>query len=339
MSEGLWHIAGRPTDRAKAMIRLIFAGAGPMVRSIHHLRGFAAIAIVAFHAGIPIGGPQLYSAVALFFVISGFVIYRATMARAFDPRSYAWRRFVRVMPLWWIALAWFVGFNLIADIGSRPDVGHVLASLVLLPTEGANGMLRPVLNVGWTLVYEVFFYALFGASVWLGRWWLSSAVILGLVACGWVLEPSGFYARVYTSQIMLCFVAGTLVAHIWSRGQMLSPWLLPAGLLMLLLDEPLARVTAGAFIVAGAVASDAGWFRSKVCDFLGDASYAIYLFHFSITFFAERLTTPPHWTVVFAAALAFGCLAHVLVEKPLLGALRRQHSSQQRVKLGSGGLS
>ncbi len=293
-----------------------------MFRFIHHLRCFAALAIVAFHAGLPVLRPQLYSAVAVFFVISGFVIYRATMTRPFDARSYARARFVRIMPLWWIALIWFTGVNLIAGIGGPPDPGHFIGSLMLFPTEGANGMVRPVLNVGWTLVYEVFFYVLFGLSAWFGRWWLSSAVILSLVACGWLLEPAGFYAKVYTSDIMLCFVAGTLIAHTNAHGWTLSPWLMPLGLLILFVDEPLARIAGSSLIVAGVVAAEPGWFRSGACDFLGSASYAIYLFHFSVTYIAERMPSPPHWVLVFAAALAFGCLAHILVERPLLRALR-----------------
>src|SRR5215467_11624820 len=85
------------------------------------LRAIAAISVLAFHAGIVSGllssgswlkpyAARLDVGVSVFFLISGFLLYRPfTRARLLgesQPQTgaYAWRRFLRIVPAYWVAL-------------------------------------------------------------------------------------------------------------------------------------------------------------------------------------------------------------------------------------------
>ena len=296
----------------------------PFFRSVHHLRAVAALAICLLHAGFPWFEWQLNAGVPLFFVISGFVIFMTCRTSAFDPADYAYRRFVRIFPLWWIALFWFAGFTVHFGLGWRVDWPYLLKSLTLLPTQNAQGELRPYLNVGWTLIYEVFFYALYGIAAWLGRWWLCTVAIVSLVLIGWLTQPAGFLANVYTDDIMLGFVAGCHIAQARCHGFRFHPVLLPIGVAMLMMLPLVDATLPCGLILAGAVSLEDRSPDIPPVDFLATASYAIYLFHFSVTYLAERVAPSLHWAVIFVLATALGCLMHVLVEKPLTVHLRNR---------------
>lgn len=100
----------------------LHAGRFPLVDS---LRAIAALSIFAFHASgevtLPEGVRQFTNTFAagvpVFFVISGFVLYRpfALAALKGDPAptaaAYAWRRFLRIVPAFWLALTVYVVFG------------------------------------------------------------------------------------------------------------------------------------------------------------------------------------------------------------------------------------
>src|SRR3954447_19054048 len=92
------------------------------------LRAIAALTVFAIHDiyQVAVNRPQDHAwyrfgvhldvAVPIFFAVSGFLLYRpflsATLAgRPLSVRAYAWRRVVRIVPAYWVALAvivlWF----------------------------------------------------------------------------------------------------------------------------------------------------------------------------------------------------------------------------------------
>src|SRR4051812_24801424 len=91
----------------------------PRFALLDSLRGIAALGVVAFHASyfltardtVP-GRPlaHLDSGVAIFFVLTGFLLYRpfvaASLGRApgIPVRVFYWRRFLRIVPGYWVAL-------------------------------------------------------------------------------------------------------------------------------------------------------------------------------------------------------------------------------------------
>jgi peptidoglycan/LPS O-acetylase OafA/YrhL len=132
------------------------------------LRAIAALSIVAFHvsAAVPPGpGVEPYFArlklgVALFFLISGFLLYRPFVAARVGgsprPRTgpYSWRRFLRIVPGYWVALTvtalWF-GMN---AVFSADGVFFYGFAQIYRPDIFLQGI-----GQAWTLCVEVTFYA------------------------------------------------------------------------------------------------------------------------------------------------------------------------------------
>ena len=137
------------------------------------LRAIAALSVLAFHAAYFAG---MYSSdsplrpfveqpavgVSVFFVISGFLLYRPFVRARLEGgpapslRAYAWRRFLRIVPAYWLAL------TVIAIWLSLRVVVHPAWHLPLLygfgqiytPTTSLAGI-----GQAWTLCVEVTFYA------------------------------------------------------------------------------------------------------------------------------------------------------------------------------------
>src|SRR5829696_2873445 len=149
--------------------------------SIQYLRGVAALMVVYTHASVQ---TQRYADVELpfsahgaagvdiFFVISGFIMWMTTIGDTptSKPLPFISRRISRIVPLYWVLTTGIVIVGLV-----RPDllsstvitVWHVLASFFFIPYPhpADNGSLVPVLIPGWTLNYEMFFYAIFACSL------------------------------------------------------------------------------------------------------------------------------------------------------------------------------
>ena len=152
------------------------------IESIHAMRGVAALAVAVSHlpSFIPIapGTGHAWDALAVgkagvdvFFVISGFVMATATASLPSGWRTslaFLWRRLARVAPLYWLVTLFLVSLYL-ADRrfgAERPlDVDLVLRSLLFVPVHGPDGGIRPIVGVGWSLDYEMYFYLCMAAAI------------------------------------------------------------------------------------------------------------------------------------------------------------------------------
>lgn len=129
--------------------------------------------VVVSHASTMMGKPENFGAVpypvhmwggfgvAIFFVISGFIIAYVTLDSDLRPKigigEYAWRRFVRIMPFVWLCV---IGYNLLSFVGTHQiEWGPALRAMVLSPV----GELKP--NVLWSLRHEWLFYGLFALAM------------------------------------------------------------------------------------------------------------------------------------------------------------------------------
>jgi peptidoglycan/LPS O-acetylase OafA/YrhL len=146
---------------------------------VDSLRAIAAVSVVAFHASFFSGlfdGTsfaryyviQLGSAgVTLFFVISGFLLYRPFVRARLDgvdrPRTaaYAWRRFLRIVPAFWVTLTVVAIW-----LGPHPwSPRELLSNYGFLQLYiGDNSY--DVLQQAWTLGVEVCFYVTLPLWAW-----------------------------------------------------------------------------------------------------------------------------------------------------------------------------
>ena len=165
---------------------------------IDGLRAIAVLSVIFFHAGLD-AIPGGYLGVDIFFVISGFIICFVADDRR--PAEFMWDRIARVVPLYWLltlaatAVA-FIDPSLFKSTIADPAL--VLQSLLFIPFVKANLTMQPVLFVGWTLNYEMFFYLVFALCAPLAAWVRVGLITLGFVGLALLnplLEPQGGQAR------------------------------------------------------------------------------------------------------------------------------------------------
>jgi len=275
-----------------------------MLLSVQILRAIAAVLVVVCHAvhkqGQLSGDGSIWefggSGVDLFFIISGFIMCHVTAGRRTTAREFLSARFLRIVPLYWtltlVALAAYVANP--ALVNSSGGVTDVFGSFVLVPT-GAKFLIQ----TGWTLSYEFWFYIVFAASLRFalrGRLFFVSAVMLALVVLGIVARPADFTARFLTDPLLLEFVMG-IGAYLYLRSTFCRPLcnllLLTVGLLALVglsaFDPHVNRVLIYGIpfmLIFCAVVGGESAIRSisrsvivRACCALGDASYSLYLSH------------------------------------------------------------
>jgi exopolysaccharide production protein ExoZ len=336
------------------------------------LRGLAAVTVVVDHAILrqaewsetseTVMRAAEYSgalAVAVFFVISGFIMLHTSARNYGAPgavRGFLVKRLWRIVPLYWIATSLELALRLRA--GSEVTLDRVLASYLFIPYPVAQGeYMRPLLGVGWTLNYEMFFYLLFAASLALPirrGLPLLFAALVSIVAFGAIfIAPLTDVSAPHTilsflsEPIILLFPAGMLVALLHKAG-----WfpVVPGALaiILLLLGENLlgfslfvdrmpapfvwwaatwiaCAIAVGLSVAAREPQRPTPILRSGV--WLGDVSYALYLFHFFSIVAAEKiwwsLFGVAHSQIAFVAfasatSIAAAGVIHVAVEQPIM---------------------
>ena len=208
-----------------------------MLVYIQILRFLAALAVVAFHVlGAPPKGFEVPDSaltfalsyggrgVDLFFVISGFVIFYATHSSKLTPAEFLRRRVERIVPLYFFVIftVTMLAITLPAIFGT-PDwytPRHILKSLAFISFTDGD---MPVVYVGWSLEYEMYFYlatALLMAltrEVWRNIVVMFSAVaILGQIPG--VATALGHYAF-FADSMILEFVLGVIVGWVFVNGR------------------------------------------------------------------------------------------------------------------------
>ncbi|MEL7091920.1 MAG: acyltransferase [Pseudomonadota bacterium] len=281
--------------------------------------------------------------VDIFFVISGFVITLSAARYLGQPAAFFWRRVVRVVPLYWLFTTLMVAALLLLPGGVKDttlDPAQILSSYGFIPYERADGRIAPVLSLGWTLNYEMLFYAIAALCLALPRPLLAvTGVILGLATVGLTLDAPIPQVRFWTNPILIEFLFGIGLARLWQRGFHVphgaaAGFALTCGLaLLLILDATTLPRWVAAGIPAAIIVASGTLFcpqRAMPGMIWGDASYALYLSHRFALRAATLLLLPllpativgalAYVVVVCACALGVGVLTHVFVEKPLLRA-------------------
>lgn len=300
--------------------------------------------------------------VDIFFVLSGFIMFHlghASYGRPGEAWRFLVRRVVRVAPMYWL----FTTLMLLALVlfpahVSHKDIewAHVLASYVFLPWENAYGKFYPVLILGWTLNFEMFFYGVMALSLALPRrwglaWLVGVLAVLGLGGAFTVEWPAVLSPmRFWWNPIVLEFLMGVGVAMLRIRGFRLTgaqaAWLMGLALCWMVFSHQvgitgthwLARpwwmgLPAAALVLAAVCLPERGsppaWKRWLSRG--GDWSFAIYLSHpFSLTV-AAMVWHRLGWTSVegyvlacLIAGIVGGACVHAWIEQPLTRWLRRK---------------
>jgi peptidoglycan/LPS O-acetylase OafA/YrhL len=342
--------------------------------TVHAMRGFAALWVVLFHSrnfgafqGSGLGRGDLLSqflfddgrgGVAIFFVLSGFVIAHSLWQTRMTGRSVAHfmlRRSIRLDPPYWasIALALVIFWARATRHGQAMTVapGVVLAHLLYL-----QELLRlpEIQVVYWTLTYEIQFYFVYALLLW----WLSfaeqrkvkpailAAPAAALLACAfiaaaqhneWVLH--GLFLNYWDA-----FTAGVLA---YLGGFRRSNTALVLCLLLSLIMLASAPLTAEVFNTPAALTAILLGFLArfgKLSNFaggplkgLGTISYSLYLVHVPAIFifvslagvlFGPALGGIPSYVTVIAGCLAAATAFWWAIERP-------SHAFAKRIRTGN----
>jgi exopolysaccharide production protein ExoZ len=232
------------------------------------------------------------------------------------------------------------------------DVG---LSLLFVPHHSpSDGRILPTLAQGWTLNYEMFFYALFTLFLFFSRFkriigLISTLGILSVV--GALYSGSNVFLLTYANPILVEFIGGIVIGRAWELGRLpsrqvgfaivstgviafaaVSRWPLIETYRVFMWGMP------AFLIVFGLVSVEfrGGIFNSNVLRVLGDSSYSIYLIHpFIISAIAKVASTLPDGfkflqqdTVTFiligtAIAAIAGVVFYFVIEREIMLELRR----------------
>jgi len=258
---------------------------------IQLLRAVAAIAVVLYHAAIvtpkyspfPARSLNVLSlgayGVDLFFVISGFVIFYTT--NNISVSQFVRKRIERIVPIYWLYTVFTLLITLELGGGAEFSWKKFLLSISFISFLLGDA---PLMYVGWTLEYEMFFYACVAASmfIWRRTWPPVCTLISGLIVLGALTSPVSAWGKFISASMMLEFLMGILIgqALIWKRiGKVEACSVTAAALAVLFADEShralIVGIPAAALLIAAVKASS--YRLPKWVVEVGDASYSIYL--------------------------------------------------------------
>jgi exopolysaccharide production protein ExoZ len=345
---------------------IVQKGSPETLLGVQILRGIAALAVLIHHIMeettvlfvskpfpnwlVTVGA----SGVDLFFVISGFIMLYTTQrhfGRSGAAAEFILRRFIRIVPMYWICSLAIV---VLASSGLAYKTkiiaaDNILLSLSFLPTDNL------ILGVGWTLQYEIYFYAIFafcmlvmtsrqalfaipfalGLMIFIGHQlpgspaqrFLANPIALEFAFGLWLAYgySRGRWLGAYSALAALAGVAGLVVTSMWFATEDTSglgairlwAWGIPAALILYsALSMPKINGWPGAILYA-----------------LGNASYSIYLTHAIVmTSYAKLLKTdgigsalpPGIWMIAAGGvAIAVGLATYAMIERPITEGLKR----------------
>jgi len=281
------------------------------IRSVQALRAIAALFVVAFHATVlwhdkfaPGVMPWANgnAGVDLFFVISGFIMVlssRRLLGEVNGWRHFMMLRLIRVAPMYWFAtLAKLVAVVALPALAlhTQPTAWNVAASFLFIPSRDAAGAIRPVLDVGWTLSFEMMFYIAFAGALFLRIAPLRVvAPAMGMLTIlSLARTPNGAAITTLASPIVLEFVFGALVGQAFvnrSLARFSSPWMIALGAagVLCLAFAPADGIWHRTIIWGlGAAAALTGCVLAErwldpilpsIFERIGEASYSLYLTH------------------------------------------------------------
>jgi exopolysaccharide production protein ExoZ len=297
----------------------------------------------------------LRTGVDLFFVISGFVISLAAaeIGKAegrYGTLNFAFRRFARIYPLYWVVLATAVMSSYVIALQGWPDIPQTLTTGYIFLTVDWNWFVPQA----WSLAFEVYFYlAVAIVLVLVPNRIIETLVVLLCVLVLLDLSPLPRAPDVYGHKpLTLEFGFGVFIAFLTTRN-FARGW-------------PVSLAMAVAFYAAGTYLDSSGqWINGypRVATFgvgsalliysvvaaersgasfpgwllyLGDISYSLYIWHLLILAWLSSfggLAWPdavvmPVWLAVI---LAISAASYQWIERPVLRWARNAGRARQSV--------
>jgi len=325
---------------------------------IQALRAYAAILVVINHLWTS-GAVASYLGfdniggfgVSIFFVISGFIISYSIpeSIQRLDNLQFLRRRIYRLFPMYLLAFSIFAVLYLHSAIMHGKEVSFplLLGNALLLPSFTNNPDYRMLVGPAWTLAYEMFFYYIFFVLISILKSKssviiLTAASIILMVLLMQFLNLQGpklgwvNFSHIVGDPLMLNFASGCFLYLAWKKWGGKTPLNFIAafvgfmGLTLIAFGMPHPEILRPLWfmiptvIVAIHLLADFGHSKKiEFIEFLGAASFSIYLFHPLIYQAIIRIPwlSNLHGDLFGAASvvvgLLLGCLVYFFIEKPV----------------------
>jgi exopolysaccharide production protein ExoZ len=300
------------------------------------LRGVAAVGVVTCHCLINLSKDAAYpglmidifyrlaAGVDLFFVISGFIMVHTTQGDPGGVRSaarFAARRLQRIWPAYFV-LTLAIGFSSFgwSLVGDEETRVRLAKSILFVPANYDSVYAHQIIAQGWTLGFEVYFYAIFAISllfartrwIFLAAWWSVTLVAVPLAYDASLTDVFGSYAttdypvgylKLVTNPFIWEFVAGAIAGLIYHSGLRIESAVLCSALARAAVGfaiwNTLVPFVPGSLgvglpfammITAVSVASKTIEIRApRMLTYLGDISYTLYLEHLAIIYVLQSV--------------------------------------------------
>lgn len=366
-----------------------FPTPGALLGTVQVLRGVAATVVVLHHSVraftiyrpgdsmLPL--PSLFGAkpfqsigsigVDIFFVISGVIMifvsteYLRGVGSAVD---FIIRRLIRIYPMYILVTLLLCGvYGHYVLLKKSPPIydlqwWRIFDSLLFFPSFNQKHEVAPIVGVGWTLYYEMYFYLCFATALVFARKAITIcvlAIVTGAVIIARVAAGEDALSSFFQNTIVFEFVFGCAlgVAFVdrrfffqWSPVVFFVPAVVALPFLPNFANADFEFVFWGlpsVLIVAGVLSIEAHggvrWTRAWLV--FGDASYAIYLVHITVIYnvfyrLVLKITQPIGSGLVtdlaillsVAVCVGVGVALNIIIEVPVRRRLRVWY---QRVKL------
>lgn len=285
------------------MIKTITEKTTGKIQSIEIIRALSCLLVVFSHTAFGSGLGAV--AINFFFIISGYVIMLSTEN---ENKPYWKKRLAKILPMYY-AMTLFTSFlilvmpRLFNSYEFSPV--YLIKTLLFIPYEH-SGIEQPIMGLGWTLNYEMFFYLIFWISKKINhknRGYIAFAMCAALSVAGVFLRNVKLLPFTYwCNSYMLTFGYGILLYQITRKRERKDPdesyvktvmfYVIFALSVVLmtyirkLLTENGLNVLEGAvsgavcfLVLAAAVLTDSQIKKSSLLLYVAGISYPLYLMH------------------------------------------------------------
>ncbi len=269
--------------------------------------------------------------VDIFFVISGFIMFyiaKNTKYGIGNAASFLIKRILRVVPLYWLFLVLSIYLSFISvncpswadpcPFWLQPNYkfSNIDAETIIRSFTFTNFSSGPIYSVGWTLIYEFWFYVFISATIAFGVNRLNSfAIIVTITLLSYLLKAPITYSlfNVLFNPLMIEFGYGVLLYSVWSHEKLSLKFTFILFVLTNAINlfifykfknlfehslfRPIVWGGIAYSMVSLALFSEGKIKIHKYFVSLGDASYSLYLTHWLI------VTTLPFFLVIYSIQL------------------------------------
>jgi len=264
--------------------------------TIEVMRYIAALSVVFVHIPTVKSG---HFGVDIFFVISGFVMMLSTNT---SSHQFFLKRVIRIAPTYYFfTITTFIVALLFPRLldNTTANYEHLIKSLLFIPFDKNGAGHRPILYLGWTLNYEIYFYLLFSFGLALSREYRGVLASIFLLFFFMLFNASSQLPQAaYGSTMVFEFVLGIILYTIVEKRDFKKTCILFFILFFGLIEKNIEytnRLFVFGFPAALASALMLFIFKDfkfpRILVLLGGASYSLYLTHPYVIQVFEKLTS------------------------------------------------